>query len=265
MSENYKIYGLRIIGTEETKYVGRTKYSLSNRWSKHKSNARIDIEQNSFNYRSNWITKHKDEIEIFLIEENISTKEESCEKEIKYIEEYSKLFDLTNTTIGGDGGCEGYKHSAETRLKMSNSTKGIPRTWSSEYMKNRIVSEETRKKMSENAKINSLGENNPMYGKDRPDVIKRNKDNTGWKHTEETKNKMKDERSGVKNANYKTGKYSKSEKEKRKRIYKLTKENVIQIRELHNDGKSYNEISLLFNITVQYVSAVVRKVKWKNI
>jgi len=78
----YKIYGLRIIGTEDIKYIGRTKFTLSNRWSKHKTNARIDKENNKYNYRTNWINKHKDEIEIFLIEGNIKTKEESCQKEI---------------------------------------------------------------------------------------------------------------------------------------------------------------------------------------
>lgn len=262
----YKIYGLRIIGTEEIKYIGRTMTSLANRWSKHKTNARIDAEKiNNTNYRVNWINKHKDEIEIFLIEGNIETKEESCIKEIKYIEEYSKIYELVNSSKGGEGGNEGYKHSDETIKKMKKSTKGVPRPYVSIMMTNRVVTEETRKKLSDYGKT-LIGEKNPMYGKKREDVVKRNKDRTGWKQTEEAKEKMRG-RTGEKNSNYKTGKYTKAEKDKKKRIYKLTKENVIKMREMWDNKEltTYKEVADYFNIPPTYASAVIRKVKWKNV
>ena len=41
-----------------------------------------------------------------------------------------------------------------------------------EKMRNRVVSEETRKKLSDRSKENTKGEKNPMYGRKRPDTAK---------------------------------------------------------------------------------------------
>ena len=147
----YKIYVLKLKDSDEIRYVGRTKDLLSTRWSKHKTNARIDKENNRHNYRINWINKHKNEIEIICIEENIQTKEESCLKEIEYIAKYKIKYNLVNGSKGGEGGNEGYKHSEKAKNKIRE--KGIKKPGVSEYMKNRIVSEEIRKKLSDKAKI----------------------------------------------------------------------------------------------------------------
>ena len=105
--------------------------------------------------------------------------------EIYYIKKYDPQF---NFTEGGDG-TTGYKHSEESRKKMSENN---ARYWQgktlseetrkkmSESCKGKKLSEETRKKMSESRK----GENNPMYGK---------------RHSEETRKKMSESRSKAQN------------------------------------------------------------------
>lgn len=260
----YKIYGLKIKDNNRIYYVGRTSNLLSTRLSKHKTNAKLS---RTNNYRANWINKHGDEIEIVLIEGGIKTKQEACEKEIYYIAFYKEKFgSLINATIGGDGGCEGYKHSAESKKKIGDAHRGISKPYVSKIMSNRKVTKETLKKMSDNTKKQIEKFGNPMLGKKRPDNIERNKNRKGWKHKPETIEKFKESRSGKNNHNYKNGYYSKSEKEKRKRIYKLTKEDVVFIRELYKTGKhTYKEIGKLYNVSGIYISQIVRKVKWSNV
>ena len=73
--------------------------------------------------------------------------------EILYIRRYNPKF---NFTVGGDG-TVGYKHTNETKRKISEANKGKKRTL------------EQRIQMSERAK----GEKNGMYGKTHSDKVKK--------------------------------------------------------------------------------------------
>lgn len=73
--------------------------------------------------------------------------------EIIYIRRYKPQF---NFTIGGDGTI-GYKHTKETKKKISEANKGKKRTL------------EQRKEMSKRA----MGEKNGMYGKTHSDKVKK--------------------------------------------------------------------------------------------
>ena len=102
--------------------------------------------------------------------------------EFFYIKKYNPQFNFTD---GGDG-MTGFKHSEETRKKISENN---ARYWQgktlsaktrkkmSEAQKGKTLSEETRKKISEANK----GENNPMYGKT---------------HSEEARKKMSEAKKG---------------------------------------------------------------------
>lgn len=260
----YKIYGLRIIGEERFWYIGRTITLLSTRWSKHKTNARLS---KTNNYRSNWINKHNDEIEIALIEGGILTKEEACEKEKYYIALYREKYgSLVNASDGGDGGCEGYKHTEEAKAKISKFHKG--RKFSEEHIKNlsnKIVSEETRKKMSENSKRYILENGNPMTGKKRPDIVKKNKERTGWKFSDEAKKKLSEKRKGENNSNYKHGKRSKEYQELHRREFKLTLELANKIRELYLTGNfTYKQLAELYNVSPAHIGNIISGLKWKT-
>lgn len=113
----YKIYGLRVKGCTDIRYVGRTSETLDIRLKKHFYNAKYT---NKSNHKDYWLMKNWDNIEIFLIEGDIETFEDSCELEIHYIKEYRKTDPLINLTDGGDGGCPGYKHTEEAKKKIGD-------------------------------------------------------------------------------------------------------------------------------------------------
>ena len=90
----------------------------------------------------------------------------------------------------------GKKHTQETKNIISKKNKGkIPPNKGK-----KLLSEETRKKMSESAKRRmSIPENNPMYGKhwdEEHKQINREK-HLGKRHSEESKRKMSEQRKGI--------------------------------------------------------------------
>lgn len=131
--------------------------------------------------------------------------------EIFYIKKYDPQF---NFTEGGDG-ISGFKHSEETRKKISenNARYWQGKTLSEEIRKKiseankgennsmygKTHSEETRKKISESKK----GENHPMYGKTRSEEIRKkiseslkgeNNPMYGKTHSEEARKKISEAR-----------------------------------------------------------------------
>lgn len=111
-----------------------------------------------------------------ILYENLS-QDEAKSKEIKLIKQYNtrnKNFGY-NITPGGEGysGKDnpwyGHHHTEETKKKMSEQRKGVPKTeeWKKKIRESnigKIVSDETRKKMKENH-ADVLGVNNPCFGR----------------------------------------------------------------------------------------------------
>ncbi len=162
---NYIIYGLKAKNTEEIKYIGLTTQKLKIRFNGHLSDQKI-------NYKTNQIKKTgKENIEIIIIEENISDFKLLCEKEIYYIAKYKEEgHKLTNITNGGEG-FFGMKLTQEHKDKISLNH------------------------------ANVSGNKNPMYGKTHTDKVKKIlKDyHTGRTATLETKIKMSENKIGEKN------------------------------------------------------------------
>jgi hypothetical protein len=143
-----------------------------------------------------WKVVNKYGYEIQILKTNL-TKEEAYELEVILISWYGRrdlgLGSLVNLTNGGDGS-NNVIVSQETRDKISKIHTGSKRSEEtkkrmSEKAKLRIISKETRNKMSESAKkkilteehknklySNKDGENNGMFGKN---------------HSEETREKMR--------------------------------------------------------------------------
>jgi group I intron endonuclease len=136
----YTIYKLIDPISNEVRYIGLTFNDLKQRLRSHMS----DVGKT---HKCNWIKKLKSQglrPIIESIEENISTYDESCEREIFYIEKFkNEGHQLTNMASGGN---KNKKMSEETKKKMSESQ--------IERCKNykRIISEETKIVLSIKAK-----------------------------------------------------------------------------------------------------------------
>lgn len=175
------VYGLRLVGSNECRYVGKT-VNLKSRIAEHLRQARLGA--NLPVYR--WIRKHKDNnLEFFVIEE--SSDETLPEREVFWISEMRASGNrLLNITNGGEGTL-GYRHTEETRRAYSMARKGMNSgpsnpnygKFGSEHPAfGRKTSDETREKLS----MAKSGERNPNYGK---------------KFSEETKAKMSAAQKGV--------------------------------------------------------------------
>ena len=141
MEIKYNIYKLIDPNTMETRYIGLTFNTLKQRLKSY-------FNENSKSHKCYWVKKLKSsglKPIIELIEGNVSSYEEACEKEIYYINYYKNTgHDLTNSASGGN---KNKKMSDETRKKMSESHK-------ERYKKYKVIlTDETKKKISESTKL----------------------------------------------------------------------------------------------------------------
>lgn len=184
--KTYKIYALRLVNSDEIKYIGYTGTSLKKRLSRHL------YECFRYNHKNaNWIKKHKDNegIDIILLEDNINEIEIAWLREVEYIRNYRELgYDLNNTTDGGEGVSGiliseklkgegnpfyGKKHTEDSRNRMSIKAKERTGESNSFYGKKHKI--ESKNKISNGRVGKCEGDKNPFYGR---------------RHTIETKVKM---------------------------------------------------------------------------
>jgi hypothetical protein len=133
----YTIYKLTDPVTNDVRYIGLTFNTLKQRLDSHMS-------EKSKSHKSNWIQKLKSQglkPLIESVEENISSYDECCDREIHYIDYYKEIgCNLTNSATGGN---KNKKMSVETRKLMSESRKN-----SSFKL---VLSDVTKKVLSEKA------------------------------------------------------------------------------------------------------------------
>lgn len=153
------IYSLENPKTKEVRYIGKTIQKLEKRLTAH-----VYESKHRKNHKCNWINK--------LIRENVKPKiklidtvsEDNWEFwETYWIEQFKTWgFKLVNQTPGG----EGYKHSDETKEKISIANSG-----KNHYFYGKNHTKESKEKISKSLKGN-------QYAK-------------GFKHSEETKKKVR--------------------------------------------------------------------------
>lgn len=162
------IYVLTDPDTYEIRYIGKT-HDPSTRLKQHYSSL------NKKTYKNHWVKslKAKGKKPFMVV---------ICEVEEKWIDELEKLFihtmrqnpenKLTNICDGGEGAC-GRRHSELTKKKMSISRKGLLKG------RTHVISEETRRKMSEakkgkhkselhKRKISETLKGMPLYNRGKP-------------------------------------------------------------------------------------------------
>ena len=155
----YTIYKLIDPTTNEIRYIGLTFNSLKQRLKSH-------YNEKSKSHKCAWINKLKElglKPIIESIEENISTYEDACDREIFHLEDYkSKGHDLTNHATGGN---KNKKMSDETRKKMSDAQKERYKTYTLVFSEESIkrISESAKKRMQNPEEIEKLKISNKRY------------------------------------------------------------------------------------------------------
>jgi group I intron endonuclease len=124
------------IGPNGKIYIGKSLQALHRRKIEHKSNAfNKNIGSTYYSHFYNAIRNYGiDNFKWSILEDGIPV-EFLNDREKYYIKKYNTYNIGYNSTIGGDGSF-GFKHSMESRAKMSKSTEG------------QVVSQETREKLS---------------------------------------------------------------------------------------------------------------------
>ena len=131
MKRHTTVYGLRVIGSDEVRYVGQTIRPLATRLYSHVYLAHKGSELPV----CRWIRKHDGLVEIIVLK----TKARWCIDEIAIIKKLRRAgVKLLNVTDGGDG-VQGYTHSSETRAKMSEAQKKLPKRTRSQKTRDRIA------------------------------------------------------------------------------------------------------------------------------
>lgn len=200
----YVVYGLRIKGTIEYRYIGLTTKPLVERYYKHLWNARKESPKYPVH---KWLKKYTDDVEICVIESLYSEDRYLLgEREVFWIKVFRGLgHRLLNMDDGGFGGLnksmpEGWGKSQSERMTgVGNPMYG--KTFTDEHRKNiseglkgksswakgKSFSEEHRKNISI-GHADVSGKNNPMYGVPSP--------MTGKVVSNTTKEKMREARLG---------------------------------------------------------------------
>ena len=150
----------------------------------------------AYRRRDKGIKPPKDKSKILILKQNL-TEEESFRHEVYMIAVFGRkdlgTGILHNKTNGGDG-VSGAVVSDETRRKMSEALKGKPRSKEirrkiSEAHKGKTHSEESRRNMSESQKGKTFSEETKR---------KLSESQKGKNHSEETRRKMSEARKGKK-------------------------------------------------------------------
>lgn len=219
-------------------YIGQTIFTLDERIKNH-----FNISKKYRSYFHNSL--HKNGLDNFIWEiiDVFHTKNEAnileAQNIIKYNTKFPKGYNLTN---GGDG-CIGYKHTKETKQKISELNKGkkapflIERNKSekmraivSAYNKGKVVTDETKKKMSEKKKL-LVGDKHPQFG---------------CKHTLERRMKNSISHKGL--IGNKNGMFNK----------RKFKNNIVDILKMRNDGNTFQQIMDELNVSYYAVKKITR-------
>jgi group I intron endonuclease len=143
-------------------YVGYTSKSLQERFKGHLYLAKKNDK------RALYCAMRKYGIDNFIIEKlnECKTHKECVKNEIKYIEKYNSYFSGYNMTKGGDGN-NGIIMSKESNLLRSKALKGIPKTYN--RMLGKKHSQQSKIKISESHK----GMKKPWVKWNKEQIIKR--------------------------------------------------------------------------------------------
>jgi len=220
----YKVYGIIYKATNKINgkmYIGQTVGSLNRRIVNHISKS---LSKKDNFYFHGAIRKYGKENFVWEIIAKCNSLEELNKTEVEMIEKYNAFGDGYNLTEGGEGIAK-FKHTDESRKKMSEARKG-----EKNHMYGRPQTDEAKKKISESHK----GKKSYMWGKH---------------HTEGTKRKISDANKGEKSYLY--GKYGDKHNMSQKYIITTPEGKEIFVHGLRDFCKNYKKDVLCSSTLIQ--------------
>lgn len=277
-TSNWVIYGLRIVGATEFRYIGYT-VNKKNRLKSHLASSKSGTKTALYD----WMRSHLDEsFELEVIERcPEGDKDFIYEREMFWIRHYRELQgglrDRTTESyllndLDGGGGSLGMSHTPESKARISSANLG--RKWSDDSRnklketlaiqggtwKGREFSEEHRSNLS----VASSGENNHFFGKSHTKETKdmiaaaNSGENSAWfgkNHSEETKQKIRESNLGLPRASGEDVGTS-----------KLTGPVVLEIRDkFDKQGYTVSQLVKEYSISNSQVRRIVRRESWKHL
>ena len=234
--------------SNDKRYIGITRLLPEKRW-KYKGRGYTEDHQKVF-YRA--IQKYGwDGFEHIIVAEHL-TKDEALSMEIELIALYktncNRYKNPTygyNMTDGGEGGV-GRVLSEETRKKMSDSQKRRCKDPKEKERRRKVMltmlnNPEFKEKMREILKIRNSGENNPMYGIHR---FGEDNPNYGHKWSEEMRNKMSERAKNI-------------TEEHRRKLSEILKEkySIPENNPMYNKGKAVVQLTKEGIYIQEYITA----------
>lgn len=233
-------------------YIGQTTLGLKKRMLKH-LNFAFNKNCKKYNiYFYNALRKYKkDNFKWEVAYDNVPINYLDI-MEILTIASYNSYKNGYNSTEGGKTN-RGYKHSKETKAKLSKMRLGSK------------LSKETKQKISKALKGLQVGEKHPMYGKC---FSQKTRDNMslarlGKKHSEKTKQKISESQKGRVFAGSTKQKMSEAKRGEKCYSAKLTWAKVKKIRAEYATGKYLQrELAKKYKVSETTISYIVNNITW---
>lgn len=230
-------------------YIGQTTQSLRIRMYSHRS---LSANTNSRSYNLKFaraIRKYGfDQMQWEILEKDIPI-EKLDDLERFYISHYDSFRNGYNSDLGGIKNSRGFKHSEDSKKLMSESKKG------------KSVSAKTKSKISKTLRGRKLTEEHAH--------------NIGLasskrRHSDETKEKLRDIRLGKKHTDLSKRKVSIANKGRltgeSNPSSKLCAQEVIEIRHLYSEGlHTYKSIGNMYGVSMHCIYRIVKRKIWKHI
>ncbi|GAB6936684.1 NUMOD3 domain-containing DNA-binding protein [Isoptericola variabilis] len=190
------VYGVRLRGSEEYRYVGLTTKRPTVRLRRHLSNARSGRKTAFYD----WLRKHAEEVVVDPLDTEWGSLESLGESEIIWIaslrDEGHRLLNIADGGLGPTG-VEWTEEMREAARQRATGRKGVSRPGPLAPFYGRSHTAEQRAKWSEERKGTFVGPDNPNYGKF-------GKDHPSFGHTmsAESRAALSEMRKGERNPNF---------------------------------------------------------------
>lgn len=163
------IYGIRLSGSTEYRYVGLTEMTVKRRFARHRAEACSGRRTPFYD----WLRReYASEISVDVLEEVRTSREELGLAETRWIDQRRSLGDrLLNLTDGGLGpkGVVWTDEQREAARIRSTGRPGVPRYGEENPFYGRAHTEEQRARWSQARRGQNAGAASPNFGKFRPD------------------------------------------------------------------------------------------------